>query len=168
MRERGKDIVINTGPVIALVAALGELNLLNCLYNRVLVPYEVCDELTTQNASRFAAKEFQTATGLEKRAESVSPSPLLRKFLDRGEAAVIQLAMDTGTSTVCIDEPAGRRIARMSELSVTGSLGILLRAKNEGYPVTLKECIARMQERHIHLSKSLISKVLNDAGEREF
>ncbi|MCP2730476.1 hypothetical protein NJ959_18780 [Symplocastrum sp. BBK-W-15] len=34
--------------------------------------------------------------------------------------------MNENIQTVCIDEVAGRRIARLSGLSVTGSIGILL------------------------------------------
>lgn len=40
-----KTIVINTGPTIALVAAVGDLSLLELLYDRVLVPFEVCQEI---------------------------------------------------------------------------------------------------------------------------
>ena len=40
-----KEIVINTGPLIALVAAIGDLALLNGLYSRILVPFEVCSEI---------------------------------------------------------------------------------------------------------------------------
>ena len=38
-------IVINTGPILALIAGLGNLNVLNSLYKRVVVPYEVCEEI---------------------------------------------------------------------------------------------------------------------------
>ncbi len=38
-------IVINTGPILALIAGLGDLNVLNSLYKRVVVPYEVCEEI---------------------------------------------------------------------------------------------------------------------------
>lgn len=35
------QIVINTSPLIALVAAVGDLNILQSLYTDVLVPFEV-------------------------------------------------------------------------------------------------------------------------------
>jgi len=37
---KGKEIVINTGPIIALVAALSDLSILRSLYRLVLIPYE--------------------------------------------------------------------------------------------------------------------------------
>ena len=48
-------IVINTGPIIALIAATGDLSLLPKLYSRVVVPREVCDELLANGGTMFGA-----------------------------------------------------------------------------------------------------------------
>ncbi len=119
-------IVINTAPLIALVAALGDLTVLPSLYTQVFVPFEVCQEILAGGSSGFAVAEFETATWLQKQQTPLNISPLLLNSLDRGEAAVIQLAINENIQTVCIDEVAGRRIARLSGLSVTGSIGVLL------------------------------------------
>jgi predicted nucleic acid-binding protein len=42
---------------------------------------------------------------------------------------------------VRMDELVGRRIAHLSNLSITGSMGILLKAKSLGYPVSILEAI---------------------------
>ncbi|NDG72317.1 MAG: hypothetical protein EBY32_13695 [Proteobacteria bacterium] len=39
------DIVINTGPLIAMVAATGNLKWLPSLYGRIVIPYEVLLEI---------------------------------------------------------------------------------------------------------------------------
>ena len=39
------DIVINTGPIIAMVAATGDLKWLPSLYGRIVIPYEVFQEI---------------------------------------------------------------------------------------------------------------------------
>jgi hypothetical protein len=39
------ELVINTGPLITLVGATGDLYILKLLYARVLVPFEVCREI---------------------------------------------------------------------------------------------------------------------------
>ena len=55
-------IVINTGPLIALAAGLGRLDVLATLYSQVIVPFEVGREMLASNATRFAADEYVAAT----------------------------------------------------------------------------------------------------------
>jgi predicted nucleic acid-binding protein len=64
---------------------------------------------------------------------------------------------------VCIDEVAGRRIARLNDLSVTASIGVLLRAQREGYPFSMLEAIDRMRERGIWLSQRVVDFALDRA-----
>ena len=160
-----KDIVINTGPILAIIAAQGNLSILHELYRQVYVPYEVKKELTAHGSSRFGVTEFKEARYLHVRSRPLSMPPILQNTLDPGEASVIQLALIKKVETVCIDETIGRRIARLYNLKVTGSLGILLRAKKEGYPISLKHAIEKMQKKDIYLSSSLINSVLTLAGE---
>ncbi|MEH2264854.1 DUF3368 domain-containing protein [Nostoc sp.] len=159
-------IVINTAPIISLVAALGDLDVLQ-LYTQVLVPFEVCQELLVGGASGFAVAEFEAATWLQKWPTPLNLSPLLLNSLDLGEASVIQLALNESIQTVCIDETVGRRIARLSGLKLTGSIGILLRAKQEGYPVLMRQAIERMINRGIRLSERVIAVALQQAGETD-
>lgn len=63
--------------------------------------------------------------------------------LDRGEASVVKLAINEGIETVCIDEHLGRRVARLNGLRVTGSLGILIRAKREGHSLCISDAVSR-------------------------
>lgn len=159
-----RDIVINTSPIIALVAALGDLSVLQ-MYRNVWVPLEVSEELAAGGAARFALAEFQAAHWLHKRSQPLRIAPHLLNTLDKGEASVIQLALDNDIHTVVIDETVGRRIARLNGLAVTGSIGILLRAKNEGVSFSMQEAIARMQARGIWLSDRVIAFALAQAGE---
>lgn len=165
---KGDLIVINTSPLIALIAAFGDLTVLQFLYTEVLVPFEVCQEILGGGSSNFAVAEFATDTWLQKWTMPLIISPLLLNSLDRGEAAVIQLAIDEGVSTVCIDETVGRRVARLSGLTLTGSVGILLRAKREGYPISVKQSIVKMLDRGIRLSPTVINFALKESGEDEF
>ena len=160
-----KDIVINTGPILALIAALGNLSILHDLYRNVHVPYEVKKELTGHGLLRLGVTEFKSARFLHVGSRPISLPPILQNMLDSGEASVIQLALLRKVDTVCIDEAIGRRIARLYNLKVTGSLGILLRAKSEGYSISLKQSIEEMQKKNIYLSSGLIAKVLKLAGE---
>jgi len=40
-----EEIVINTGPLLAIIAGIGDLTYLEQLYKRILVPFEVCREI---------------------------------------------------------------------------------------------------------------------------
>lgn len=159
-----QDIVINTSPLIALVAALGDLSVLQ-MYRQVWVPLEVSEELAAGGAAKFALAEYQAAHWLHKRTQPLNIAPHLLNALDKGEASVIQLALDENIFTVVIDETAGRRVARLNGLAVTGSIGILIRAKTEGHPFSMREAIDRMQARGIWLSDHVIAFALTQAGE---
>jgi predicted nucleic acid-binding protein len=161
-------IVIDAAPLISLVAALGDLKILQSLYSQVLVPFEVCQEILVGGSSGFAVAEFEAATWLEKWPNPLEISPpLLTSSLDRGEAAVIQLAINESIRTVCIDETVGRRFAKLNGLLLTGSVGILLRAKKEGYSFSMQEAIERMKNRGIRLSEKVVTFALNQAGESD-
>lgn len=66
---------------------------------------------------------------------------------------------------VCIDEAVGRRVARLSSLSLTGSVGILLKAKQHNSAFSVKQAISNMQARNIRLSQRVIDFALRQSGE---
>lgn len=68
--------------------------------------------------------------------------------------------MNRGLSLVCIDETAGRRVARLCELTLTGSVGILLKAKRLGYDVSIPEALERMRAQGIWLSDRVVQFAL--------
>ncbi len=158
-------LISNTSPLLALIAGCGGLELLRSLYSEVIVPHEVCSEIAAGGANGFGVAEFNRATWLLKWPVPVKPIPLLANALDLGEAAVIQLALDEGVSHVCIDEPVGRRLARLSGLTVTGSIGVLLRARREGKIASMRKTILRMRAQGIWLSESVVTFALLESGE---
>ena len=159
------ELVINTGPLITLVAATGDLNILRLVYRHVLVPFEVCQEIMSGGLRRFAAKEFGQASWLFKSQQPLAITSFLKNSLDLGEASVIQLALQEDIQTVCIDEMAGRRLARLHNLSVAGSIGVLLRAKRQGHLSSMASSIQKMREKGIWLSQRVIDFALTQAGE---
>lgn len=160
-----KEMVINTGPLIALVAATGDLAILRGLYSRIVVPFEVGEEILVGGQSGFAVPEFQTATFLEKQSTPATIGTFLHNSLDTGEASVIQTALDLGIASVCIDEAVGRRIARLNALAVTGSIGILLRAKQEGASLSIRSALENMRRHGIWLGKDTVDAAIKLAGE---
>ena len=167
MPDQVRIIVTNTTPLIALTAATGNLEVLRSLYARVIVPYEVAEEIRAGGKDAFGVDVFEQASWLEINANPLVLPPYLHNTLDRGEAAVIQTALQEGVKLVCIDEIAGRRTARLSNLSITGTIGILLKAKLMGYPISIPDAINRMSERGIWLSQNVIRFALEQSGSSE-
>lgn len=97
--------------------------------------------------------------------EKADLPPALLRELHAGEASVIYTATLNGIDTVAIDEKSGRRVARIHGLQVTGSLGILLKAKQHGMIPNLIDCIARMRDHGIWISSELVTASLRHANE---
>lgn len=154
MPERA--IVVNTTPLIALAAAEC-LDALPLLYQRVIVPLEVAEEVRAGGANGLGVSELATSAWLQIQSEATQIPDYLANALDRGEAAVIATALNRGIDLVCIDETVGRRIARLSGLLVTGSLGVLVKAKRNGFPVVIRDAAQHMRDRGIWLSPEVIA-----------
>ena len=157
-------MVVNTGPMLAVTAALGDLSALQ-MYECVWVPLEVCEEMLAGGASGFGVEQFEAAQWLRKASTRLEIAPMLVNSLDIGEASVIQWALNQRVQTVCIDEATGRRVARLNGLSVTGSIGVLLRAKREGLAFSMRSAIQRMRARGVWLSQCVVDFALAQAGE---
>ena len=156
-----KRIVINTGPILALISALGNLEILKDLYDEVIVPQEVCREIMEGGSTGFGVPEFSQANWLTKWQKTLNISPYLANSLDSGEAGVIQLALAERIDYVCIDEAVGRRVARLHGLKLTGSIGILIHAHNKGHKFSMRTAIEKMQQNGIWLSDAVVKFALD-------
>jgi predicted nucleic acid-binding protein len=165
MPDSDQRIVVDTSPLLALCAASGDFSALQQVYEAAIVPYEVVEEISHGGPSGFALAEFQADQWLEKLVVPTPVPPFLRSAVDVGEAAVIQVALDRGIQRVVIDDRNGRRVARSCGLSVTGSLGILVKAKAVGYPLSLREATSRMRVRGIWLADDVAAEAIRLAGE---
>jgi predicted nucleic acid-binding protein len=161
MLRMPKKLVINTGPIIALIAALDDLDILKRNYDEVIVPQRVVQEILAKGSEQIDAKIFLNDKFLTKVQTKVAINTFLENSLDLGEASVIQTALNEGIDTVCIDEAAGRRIARLNSLKLTGSLGIIISAINEGENLDLEKSIEKMRNNGIWISDKLKERALN-------
>ena len=102
------------------------------------------------------------------RVVTLKPSHLgrmLRLQIHAGEAEAIALASEV-EADLLIDEREGRKLAEQAGLKVTGTLGVLLRAKQMGAILAVKPEIRALRERAgFFLSAGLQARVLASAGE---
>jgi predicted nucleic acid-binding protein len=156
-------VVVNNTPLVALWV-LNRLDLLQGLFGEILIPQAIHTEfLATERALRQEALNHAPwirSTLLQ------NPQRILAFIgLDQGEAEVIALAEERVARLVIIDELKGRRYAKRLGLPVTGTLGLLLLAKEQGLIVSLAPLIDELQNAGLYLASSLIAQVLQLAGE---
>jgi predicted nucleic acid-binding protein len=86
--------------------------------------------------------------------------------LDEGEAEAIALSLEYSSCRLMIDEIEGRRVARNLKVPVVGTLGILLKARREGFIASMSEEVrALRQKAGFFISPQLERDFLREAGE---
>lgn len=161
---------MRVGPVIAnntpLVAfwSISRLDILQTLFKEILIPTAIRDEFLSA-APRDRFESLHSAPWIK--VVSLSRPNAADAFagLDRGEAEVIALAQDQDARLVLIDEKRARRYAARMNLPVSGTLGVLLLAKQEGLIEAVKPLLSNLIESGLHVHQSLVDEVILLAGE---
>jgi hypothetical protein len=144
------------------LARLDVLSVLNVLFAEVQVPVEVIAECMARPANADALR-IQSALqhGL---LLPCTPTPLDLPGLDAGECAAISRALEIGAA-VLMDERAARAQAAAIGLAVTGTLGVLVRARRRGLVGPLAPMIATLRASGQRLSLQVVAQALSDVGE---
>jgi predicted nucleic acid-binding protein len=154
-------IVINTGPLITL-ACIEALDVAGRLPFTFVCSEDVRMELDEGERAGHprVAPPWLTVCPL---CGQISPVAL--SALDRGEAAVVQLALERGISLVCIDEWKGRRAALAVGLKAVGVLGLLGKAKLLGLIPAVRPFVEKALQSGIRYDSELVERVLESVGE---
>lgn len=157
-------VISNTSPIFYL-HRLRRLDLLQKLYQEIIVPKAVVAELEAGRRQGEDVPAIDSYEWIKIRAIR-SPQILgLSTDFGLGETEVLALALEESDRLVIIDEKLARRIARLRGLRVTGTAGVLLKAKQEGHILAVKPFLDRLQEIHFHLSDNVRTLILSIAEE---
>ncbi len=75
------------------------------------------------------------------------------------------MAQSLNAKIIRIDERKGRKAATAAQLPIMGTLGLLLRAKQEGHVAAIKPIIDQFARLNRYYSPHLIAQTLQAAGE---
>ena len=143
-------VISDASPLIAL-ADIGELDLLLHLYQRIVITDIVQNEI-----QKDLPDWIEVSTDYDQRQLQI-----LSLELDEGEASAIALALENPHSRIILDERKGRSVAKRLGLKITGTLGIIIKAKNEGLIESGKIILDKLEEHGFWLSSQLKKQLLD-------
>jgi predicted nucleic acid-binding protein len=156
-------VVSNTTPILSLLK-IDKLDLLRTVYGSIIVPQAVYREIETGKDKDYYA-DLDKIDWI-KIEELRSPGTRVLLFdLDDGEAETLVLAQEQDADLVIIDEKCGRRYAVQMGLTITGTAGVLLRAKKQGIITEIAPLLNELQAKQSWLNPKFIAQVLKLAGE---
>ncbi|NUO09357.1 MAG: DUF3368 domain-containing protein [Candidatus Brocadia sp.] len=128
-------VTSNAGPVIAL-PKISCLSVLKTMFSEILIPPVVYRELLGKSGTKW--EEIESALNDFVRVmepnHSDNATELAIANLEEGERQAIKLASYMRENVLLlIDDKAGREAASRLNISITGTIGILLMAKEKGW-----------------------------------
>jgi predicted nucleic acid-binding protein len=158
-------IVCNTSPLI-LLSKIHRLDTLIRLYSELMIPKAVADEIGTKPSKENDQVQTLLKKGkLQLRQVSVKILAELPIDLGRGEREAIALAIDSGADLVILDDQQGRLVSRDRGLSVTGTVGVLIEAKERGFIPSLRPEMDRLIEAGMWINEVFYHRVLKEYSE---
>ena len=159
-----KRWVVNASPLI-LLGKTDNLDLLAALADSVIVPQSVADEV---GAKPDGARVLEVLTRNSQYAvvqDEAVAAEILAWDLGAGETQVIANAQRHGADRVALDDREARRCAKVMNLKVIGTLGIVARAKRMGHIASATPIIEHLRRTVLFVSEELVQQILRESGE---
>lgn len=156
-------VISDTTPIIALMKA-GKFGILKSLYQEIIIPNAVYDELISNTDFEEEAELIKNCGFVKTvKVQNEQSVDILQKAtgLDAGESESIVLYKEQNANLLLIDERRGRRVAGKLGITITGTLGLFILA-NEKKLISAQEAndsINLMIEDELRFSKELLAAV---------
>ncbi len=158
------EVISNTSPLQYLHQA-GCLDLLPMLYGSVIVPEGVVRELSVGRELGHDLPRVKDLPWVRIRKPPFERLLSIAADLGQGEREAIALAVEIENSLAILDDGLARRYARALGIQFTGTLGVLLRAKEAGHLTKIGPTVERLEELGFRLDPGTRRSVLELAGE---
>ena len=159
-------VVSDATPIISFLK-INRLDILNKLFGEVLLPEAVYEELTSNSTFQEEAEQVRACEFFKKVSvgNSETVDMLMRVTgLDLGESEAIVYSDENKSDLLIVDEVRARHVATSMRLRITGTIGILTAANENGLlnkdEAIERVKILRMSNRHI--SETLLNSVIEN------
>ena len=152
-------VVADTSPINYLIL-IGEIDVLPALYEQIVIPDAVLEELTRPVSPAAVRKWLENPPAwLDIRTPgSTNPEPSIP--LDAGELEAIALAEELDADLLIVDDWAARSEAERLGLRVLGTLGVLRDAAADGL-LDLCAAVARLRQTNFRVSATFLENLLH-------
>ena len=140
-----RKVIVNSTPLIVL-CGIGRLSILRELYQEIFIPEAVYREVTV--------KEDTACIQIKASREWIHV-----------EVEVMILSQEKGADLLILDDNAAKKTAKYLGFSVTGTLGVLLKAKRQGLIHEIRPLLSEMQQNGFYVSAIVEEMALKQAGE---
>ena len=157
-------LVVSNSSVIIALARICRLDLLEKLFEKVIVPEAVWEEIIVEGKP---GREKIMGAGFihVEKAGDKRLVALLEELVDRGEAEAIVLALELDADLLLIDDRDARGYAKKLGLQVMGTLGVIALAKYRGLISKAKPIVDKLIESSFWISKKILEEFLKELGE---
>ncbi len=149
------DYVIADASVFIIFDRLNQLRLLKDIYHKVYTTPEIAQEFN-KSLPNWVFIESATDTKYKN---------FLCTRVDLGEASAIALAVERNDSLLILDDLKARKFAKDLNLQMTGTLGVMNKAKGLGLISNLKPLLNQLQSTDFRVSENIIKDLLQRNGE---
>ena len=157
---RRNKVVVNSTPIIAL-REIGRLEILRDLYGSVVIPSAVLREVTVKDPRALDRYPWIVVENVD----NLAAKEVFSIALHDGEVEVMLLAKEIGADLIILDDGLARRHARYFGLNITGTVGLLLRAKERGLIAEVKPILDELIANDFYISEHVYKEILHMAGE---
>jgi predicted nucleic acid-binding protein len=157
-------VISNTSPLFYL-HRLGHLELLKKLYRQIIVPEAVVNEPKAGRDQGEDVPDVFAHGWIVVRSVRIPRFIRLITDLGPGEAEVLALALEEIESLVILDDRLAREVARLQDLRITGTAGILLKAKQERHITAVAPLLDKLAHLGFRLGDTAKASILHLAQE---
>lgn len=148
-------IVISDTSCLILLHKIGELDLLRKVYDSVSTTPEVVEEFQDELPNWIKIESVR-----DKKYQA-----FLETQIDWGEASAIALAIETNADLLLLDDLKARRMATKLNLKITGTLGVIHRAKQIGVIEAVRPLIEKLKATNFRIAENIIEELLRRNNE---
>ncbi len=158
-------VIVNSTPLIAL-CNIGKLDIFKMLYGEITIPKAVYEEISAKPDSVCKSMVDESLEWINiENIENEMAKLMFKSQLHDGEVEVMILAKENNADLVIIDDGNARKYARYLQLTLTGTIGVLIKAKQKGYISEIKPLLEELCRSGIYLSAELIDRCLAEVNE---